>query len=79
MAVLTPEEAGECKAGGGPQVLQGKQETRDLKVYRDLKDYKAHRGQVEIVAGKETKVSCPGQRCVRSGRRVCSGMMDMAA
>lgn len=55
MAVLAPEEAGEWKAGGGPQVPQGKQETRDLKVYRDLKDYKAHRGQVEIVVGKETK------------------------
>lgn len=55
MAVLTPEEAGEWKAGGGPQVPQGKQETRDLKVYRDLKDYKAHRGQLEVVAGKETK------------------------
>lgn len=55
MAVLAPKEAGEWKAGGGPQVLQGKKETRDFKVYRDLKDYKAHRGQVEIVAGKETK------------------------
>lgn len=50
MAVLAPKEAGEWKAGGGPQVLQGKKETRDFKVYRDLKDYKAHRGQVEIVA-----------------------------
>lgn len=29
--------------------------------------------------GNKRKVSCPGQRCVRSGRRVCSGMMDMAA
>lgn len=45
----------EWKAGGGPRVPQGKQETRGLKVHRDLKDYKGHRGQVEIVAGKETK------------------------
>lgn len=42
-AVLVPEEAGEEKAKGDTMVPRGSQETLDLKVHRDLKDYKAHR------------------------------------
>lgn len=43
-AVRVPEEAGEEKAKGDTMVPRGSREILDLKVHRELKDYKAHRG-----------------------------------
>lgn len=52
-AVLVPEEAGEEKATGDSKVPRENQEILDLKAHWELKDYKAHRGHREILAGKE--------------------------
>ncbi|KFO32696.1 Collagen alpha-5(VI) chain [Fukomys damarensis] len=45
----------EWKAPEGLRGPWGNREVLDLEVHRELKDYKAHRGQVEILAGKEQK------------------------
>lgn len=76
-AVLAPEETGEWKAGEDPRVLRGKQETWGLKVYRDRKDCKAHRGPVEIVAGKEKK-EVKGIRGLRAllGQQDLEGVLE---
>lgn len=43
-AVLIPEEAGAEKARGGSRAPRGCREILELKVHRELRDYKAHRG-----------------------------------
>lgn len=54
-AVPVPEESGVERARGESQVPQGSQEPLDHKVHPELKGYKAHRGYVEVLAGKENK------------------------
>lgn len=54
-AVLIPEEIGEGKANGGPQVPRASREIVDLKAFREPTDYKAHRGWMEFLAEKERR------------------------